>query len=349
MTIIDLSLDEAQISKTYVNILLEHMRNNAMVDTDVFLHQLNVDKDTLVDDEGLMPMSKFVMIVEEAAKYIEDENLGLHFYQNVDFRRLGIFGYVLLNSKTIGEALHFTSRYYCLFQQGMEYKLDINDDFAVLSYNITTKNFPKSRQDAEMTLMGAITLVRFLYGGIWEPAAVHFTHAAPEDLSEHIKLLGSNVHFNKPVNRVFIDKKLLNIPVHNIDVQLKKSLTITMEQLLSINQEQLEQDWFHPFQEKIINSLENGVPKIDDIAEKMFISKRTLQRRLSDKGLSFLSVVENIRYQLSSNYLSGSEILLQDIAIILGYSDVSSFSRAFKRWTNMTPLEFRKKNRIKLK
>ncbi|MEP0357248.1 MAG: AraC family transcriptional regulator [Paraglaciecola sp.] len=341
-----LSLDEAQISKTYVNILLEHMRNRAMADTDIFLSQLNVDKDSLIDDEGLMPMSKFVMILEEAAKYIGDENLGLHYYQHVDFRRLGIFGYVLLNSTTIGEALYFSSRYYCLFQQGMEYNLVVEDDIATLTYNITTKNCPKSRQDAEMTLMGAVTLIRFLYDGLWQPSAVHFSHEAPDDTSEHTKLLGSSVHFNKSFNCLFFEKKLLNAPVHNIDIQLKKSLTITMEQLLSINQEQLEEDWFHPFQEKIINSLENGVPKIDDIADKMYVSKRTLQRKLSNEGLSFLSVIESIRYKLASNYLSASEVLPQDIAIFLGYSDVSSFSRAFKRWTNMTPLEFRKKHRI---
>lgn len=341
-----LPLDESQISKTYVNILLEHMRNKAKVDTDSFLDLLQIDKDMLIDDEGLMPMSQFVMIIEEAAKYIDDANLGLHFYQNIDFRRLGIFGYVLLNSTTIGEAFYFSSRYYCLFQQGMEYKLVVEGDTARLTYNITTKNFPKSRQDAEMTLMAAVTLVRFLYDVTWKPSAVHFEHQAPDDISEHIKLLGSNIHFNKPINSLFFEKKLLDTPVHNIDLQLKKSLSITMEQLLSISKQQLEQDWLHPFQERIIESLENGVPKIDDIAEQMFMSKRTLQRKLSNDGLSFLGAIESIRYKLASNYLSASELVLQDIAIVLGYSNVSSFSRAFKRWTNITPIEFRKKNRI---
>jgi len=341
-----LPLDEAKISKTYVNILLEHMRNKAMADTDSFLKQLQIDKDTLVDDEGLMPMSQFVMIIEEAAKYIDDVNLGLHYYQNIDFRRLGIFGYVLLNSTTIGEAFSFSSRYYCLFQQGMEYKLLIEGNTASLTYNITTKNFPKSRQDAEMTLMGAVTLVRVLYNATWQPTAVHFSHQAPDDISEHIKLLGSNIHFNKPVNRLFFEKKLLDVSVHDVDLQLKKSLSTTMEQLLSVSQQQLEQDWLHTFQEKIIESLGGGVPKINDIAEQMFMSKRTLQRKLTNDGLSFLGVIESIRYKLASNYLSASEMLLQDIAIVLGYSDVSSFSRAFKRWTNMTPLEFRKQKRI---
>jgi len=341
-----LPLDEAKISKTYVNILLEHMRNKAMADTDSFLKQLQIEKDTLVDDEGLMPMSQFVMIIEEAAKYIDDVNLGLHYYQNIDFRRLGIFGYVLLNSTTIGEAFSFSSRYYCLFQQGMEYKLLIEGNTASLTYNITTKNFPKSRQDAEMTLMGAVTLVRVLYNVTWQPTAVHFSHQAPDDISEHIKLLGSNIHFNKPVNRLFFEKKLLDVSVHDVDLQLKKSLSTTMEQLLSVSQQQLEQDWLHTFQEKIIESLGGGVPKINDIADQMFMSKRTLQRKLTNDGLSFLGVIESIRYKLASNYLSASEMLLQDIAIVLGYSDVSSFSRAFKRWTNMTPLEFRKQKRI---
>lgn len=72
MTSTPLPLDGAKVSKTYVNILLEHMRNRAMADTGTFLSQLHIEKDTLVDDEGLMPMSKFFMIVEEAAKYIGD-------------------------------------------------------------------------------------------------------------------------------------------------------------------------------------------------------------------------------------------------------------------------------------
>lgn len=339
-------IEEPKISKIYVNILLEYMRDKAMADTDNFLKQLQIDKNTLVNDEGLVPMSQFVMMMEEAAKYIDDINLGLHYYQNIDFRRLGIFGYVLLNSTTIEEAFFLSSRYYCLFQQGMEHKLLIEGDTASLTYNIISKNFPKSRQDAEMTLMAVVALIRILYSSTWMPTAVYFSHEAPDDITEHIKLLGSNIYFNKPVNQIFFKKTLLDTPVHNIDLQLKKSLSITMEQLLAINQQQLTQNWLHPFQEKIIEALENGVPKIDDIAEQMFMSKRSLQRKFTNDGLSFLGVIESIRYKLASNYLSASEMLLQDIATVLGYSDVSSFSRAFKRWTNMTPLEFRKKNRV---
>ena len=90
-------------------------------------------------------------------------------------------------------------------------------------------------------------------------------------------------------------------------------------------------------------SLKDGTPTLARAAKSIAVSARTLQRRLKKQGLDFKKLVDDTRHQLALEYLRDRENTLTQIAFLLGYSEVSAFNRAFKRWTDSTPMDYRRK------
>jgi AraC-like DNA-binding protein len=93
----------------------------------------------------------------------------------------------------------------------------------------------------------------------------------------------------------------------------------------------------------IAELMKDGSPDIGRVAKRLALSPRTLQRRLKDIGLEFKALVDDTRRRFAVEYLKDSENTLTEIAFLLGYSEVSAFSRAFKRWTGITPVGYRRK------
>lgn len=329
-----------QINAIFSRLLIDYLRDNAGIDPAKFLSEVNIDNALFDSENELIPMSVFMMLMEEASKYINDPNLGLHYYQNIDIKQVGIFGYTISNSPDLKETMSRICRYYCLFQNGMEFKFFSNGHNYQVTYEVTAKSLPQSRQDSEMTLMALIMLVRNLIKPNWRPITVHFKHKAPKNITEHKQLLCNNIVFNQPVNAIIFDDEILELPIINADQQLGGSLITVLEQLLVL-QESPENEWLTLFRNFIMDSLCEGPPSIDIMAKSMNMSRRTLQRKLANKGWSFKDLVENIRQELAKNHLRVSDLLIQDIAFLLGYSEISSFNRAFKRWEGKTPHEYR--------
>ena len=91
----------------------------------------------------------------------------------------------------------------------------------------------------------------------------------------------------------------------------------------------------------IAKSLSNGVPSIDEVAAALFMTKRTLQRRLADEGVLYNEYADEIRRKLAVQYVKNTKMPLTEVAFLLGYSHVSAFSRAFRRWMGQSPNDFR--------
>ena len=91
----------------------------------------------------------------------------------------------------------------------------------------------------------------------------------------------------------------------------------------------------------IAKSLSSGVPSIDDVAASLFMTKRTLQRRLADEGVLYNEYADESRRKLAVQYVKNTKMPLTEAAFLLGYSHISAFSRAFRRWTGESPNEFR--------
>ncbi|WP_019528090.1 AraC-like transcriptional regulator QhpR [Dasania marina] len=334
------NLNQPIISTVYSKILIDFLSGKG-VDVDQFLTQLSLQKYSLTQPDTILPMATFQMMMEEAARFTGDENIGLHYYENIELQDLGVLGYAQMNSKSIRDALNIITRYYKLFQSDNEMLLSENNGNIHLSYRILSKKIIPSRQDSEMTIMAFVATISALLGKPWRPIEVHLQHPQPTDISEHQRLLCNKIFFSSPTNKIVFDSSLLDTAIAGADLKLSSSLEDALEQLLSFKIPAPNDQWLHEVQDAIIESLSNGPPNINEIAEKFHMSGRTLQRRLEKYDLSFKEMLEQIRLQIATNFLEATDLSLLDIAFMLGYSELSSFTRAFRRWTNHPPLEFR--------
>ena len=174
------------------------------------------------------------------------------------------------------------------------------------------------------------------------PLEVHFRHPAPPNIELHVEHFGCPVVFGSDKEGLLFDEKTLAVPNRLADQGLacffEKHLDSELEQF--VDEARLE--W--QVRGQISTRLSNGIPTISEVAESLGMSGRTLQRHLSDEGVSFRNLIDESRRQLAEKLLADEKYSMIDIAFLTGFSEQSAFNRAFKRWAGQTPRSFRLKS-----
>jgi AraC-like DNA-binding protein len=188
--------------------------------------------------------------------------------------------------------------------------------------------------------MVLVRMMRRLCGQDWLPSEASFQHDAPDDHSEHAALICPRLHFMSPATEIRFDAECLHRKVANSDRHL---LPIVERQLADALQEGGDPDiWLREVELLIARRVCDGHPNLPSVADQLGLSVRSLQRRLEERGIAYRDLVAHVRTQLARRYLAKSSTPLIEIAFLLGYSELSAFDRAFRRWTGQTPMEYRR-------
>jgi AraC-like DNA-binding protein len=154
------------------------------------------------------------------------------------------------------------------------------------------------------------------------------------------EFFGEEVEFGAPVDEVLFAPGVRDMPIVSADQYLNKILIDYCEEALTRRPSQRT-----PFRSSVENAivplLPHGKARADEISRRLGVSQRTLARRLSSERMSFSSVLENLKLNLAERYLADNALSISQVAWLLGYQEVSSFTHAFKRWTNKTPRQMR--------
>jgi AraC-like DNA-binding protein len=193
---------------------------------------------------------------------------------------------------------------------------------------------------AEFALGSVIVLGRDAIGREWFPSAVGFVHSAPSNDEAHRALFGDRIRFDDVADRLTFERPLLESPMREAD----RVLASILEGCLVRALEELSPGpgIADAVRQRIATALPDGAPSLEQVARSVGLSSRVLQRRLLDEGTSFARLLEDVRRALAQRYLSRPQLTMPAIALLLGYSDATALQRAFKRWTGMTPLDFRR-------
>lgn len=277
-------------------------------------------------------------MLKQLAQYLADPLVSLKIASMIKTENLGILGYLLHACATLGEALLLLKRYGKLINNEMDsMRIESDGDTMHLTWN------SYNSEDNYVAELGIAIMMQFTYQLIMPSEQnqnqlkinqISFYHKNPQDKKPYQNFFGCPVLFEQPYIR-------FSFPTHNLAVALERPDKI----LLNILQNQAEQviqalpnssEFIQDAQRHLINLCQSGEPKIFHLAERMNLSTRTLQRRFSDYQISFQHLLDEVRKQLCADYLK-QHIQLSDIAQLLGYSDQSAFTRAYKRWTGNTP------------
>jgi AraC-like DNA-binding protein len=293
------------------------------------------------DPDGRIPYAQVVALYEEAARLTGDDAFGLHMSERTSLRVFDLLGYVLMNSPTLGEGLERAARYQSIWNDGAVCEMDASEGRARVTYRYLSLDGATCRQDCEMTLGLVVTFGRAATGVDWSPLEVSFRHAAPAETDEHRRIFRCPVRFSRPANEVVFDASLLKLPLLGADPALSAVLERQARELLSRLPRRT--GCAEGVRREIVGALgRGGDAGLEAVARRLGLSARTLQRKLREEGTSHQSLLDEIRRELSERYLREREMSVGEVAYLLGFSESSAFHRAFRRWTGLTPTEFRR-------
>ena len=305
------------------------------------LREFGLEHSNLTDPEGFIPTAKLAQLLEEAARATGDDFFGLHFGEGFNPKNIGPVVYVVLNSPTIGAGVENVERYLRIHNEAARWFTNIEGERAYVGYELAELGIAKPRQYQEAGMVIALNTLRLMAGSHWAPEEVHFTHASPNQSAEHTRIFGAPVRFGCATNVFVIERAFLERQVPAADPRLYKILQRYLNGILS--ELPREDSFLGSIRKAIAETMRDGDPGLGRVAKQLAASQRTLQRRLKEYGLEFKKLADDTRRRFASNYLKDRKHTLTEVAFLLGYSDVSAFNRAFKRWTGTTPLQYRRK------
>ncbi|MEO1019238.1 MAG: AraC family transcriptional regulator [Pseudomonadota bacterium] len=313
------------------------------------LMRMGVPIDRVSKEVGLLPdqtegrnarivFHKHALLLEVAARELRDPGFGMHLGLSLELKDLDLLGYICLNSATLGDCLDNLVRYCRVFSDGFDLSITRDGDFVTIVTSVLDEKAVGLPQSTELRLSLFKPMLSTLIGEDVELHSVEMPHARIGPASEYERVFGVPVRFHAAQPAVIINRHLLDAPIQNADHGLLEILTHHAEDVL----ERLPGigSLRHDVQNSIASRLQSGQTSIDDVARELGMSSRTLARRLKENGISYRELLNQLRRQLALRYLNDGRHTQAQIAYLLGFTDVSAFSHAFKRWTGSSPSRY---------
>ncbi len=300
--------------------------------------QLGLTREIFRRPDVEYPIEQYTRLLETASRQSEPA-IGLAVGSSSDPGDLGALGHATAAAPTLGQALRLLSRYLYVLAHGNAVRLDVGQRRAVVNYYLKDEFTAIHTQDIELATSFIARMIRTLSGKGINPLLVELERAQPEYARELQSFFACEVRYGCSSNRLHYRKEMLEVPCLSSDPSLLEALEFFLADRMKVRD--VDEDLVARVNHLISAALESGAPDIGHIASLLGLSRRTLQRRLAADKLVFSDMVEDVRRTIAMDYVSGDEYSLTDIAHMLGYSELSAFSRAFRRWTDQSPQEFR--------
>lgn len=326
---------ESSVSAGYARGLLE-LAVEKGADGAALLRRGKIDPATLDDPDNRVPFARYVVLMRAAKAMTNDPALALH-YGEINIARVSIIGLIGQASETMFEAFMQLNRYVKLVvdvDTGDADRFQARSERGGLWMVDTRQNasdFPELTESAFAQLvcgpraLGVKQLV----------TAVDFTHAQPPYLAEYERIFRARLTFSTSWNAMRIDPALMMHPVAVLPRYVFGVLGARADALL----EELEKSKTTRgrVEHLLMPILHKGEAGIDAIAGKMAMSRQTLYRNLKAEGTTFERLLDDLRRRLALDYLQSRKVSVNQTAYLVGFSDPAAFSRAFKRWTGLSP------------
>jgi AraC-like DNA-binding protein len=254
---------------------------------------------------------------------------------------LGLIGYLVHHSPDVGTALRSLVHFFHLHGRGTTVALVELEGIAFLSYRVLHPRDNARDQIEDGAVAIAFNSMRSLCGRHWKPVEVRFAHRKPGNTEPFRRYFRAPLRFDANESGVLFTSEWLNQSVLGADPELHRLFRKQVAALAATRGEDLPGQ----LRRALATALLTGHGSEEHIATLFSMNSRTLRRRLRADGTSFHEVSETARYDMARQMLESSELEVAKIALALGYADHSSFSRAFKRWSGITPSMWRSTRR----
>jgi AraC-like DNA-binding protein len=288
-----------------------------------------------------IPFGQFEALTRYAAEMTGDACLGLHVAEHFSTGALGILGFVLMNCRTLVEAMDKYCRYQRVTGEGIITGMERAPGSLTIRFDFFEGCPAPNRQLMEGMAASALGMLKALSGEPIRPTRVDLASAAPgPDLAgEYDRIFGCPIFFDRAFDALTFSEALLGTRVLQPSRELLALFeTHTVEHLRKMDEKLI---YAKRVGEECARMLHGDVPNIEAVARKLAMSPRNLQLKLREEGTSYRETLDRVRMDLALGQLKNRQVTVAEVAYLLGFSEPSVFHRSFKRWTGTTPRDFR--------
>lgn len=287
-------------------------------------------------------VSAFRELLEETAERLGDPLLGLHLAQAMPRGAYGVLEFAARSAPTGRAALEQLAQFGALINPAARFWLEPSGRKLLLHHRLPDDPKGVGEQGNLFTVARLLNTGREMMGEALTPERAWFAHEHQGEVPEELRsfLRTSRIDFGCTSNGLAFSTADLERPLKDADPALNEVLREHATALMG----QLEPEGLHEQTRRAIRTrLAKGEVTLAMVARSLHMSERTLQRRLAEEGISFATLVDDLRRELARDFLANPELSLKEVAVKLGYQDAAAFGRAFKRWTGQTPASWRER------
>ena len=309
------------------------------LDTETLLRGVGLTRESLEDPDGRLDAAQVGALWAAAYRASGDPVLSLHAAEACPLGAYKVIDYMAYNAPSVGEAFRCASRYFPLINTAVSLPIDEGGDPVTMDVVSTGGAAAVSRPYAEYCFAAFLLHVRAATGVPFALQRVSFAHPAPDDVREHERVYGCPVRFAAPHTRMEIGRADWDAPSLRGNPGVLQVLAEHAELLL----QRLPRgpDLVERTRRAIGERLRGADYSVEAVARDLGTSARSLQRHLQELGYSYQSLADEVRAETAKLYLAQKDIAIAEVSYLLGFSDPSTFNRAFKRWTGQTPAKVR--------
>ena len=305
---------------------------------EVLYQKVGMTREQLDEPGSMVDVSVSETLLAYGAKQLNAPDLGFRIGKWGDSGRWGVLGHIVDCAQSIEQALMLQRRYQCLVGNLSKSEFSIEDNRAYLKW---VPHHSCSVYMQEEVVTSWVAFAKKAIGLKLNPIAIHFSHSLTSDISSYEEFFECPVHFDSEFTGIIFPVEILSLPLVSYNPDLLNVLISYADIIVRKKQKSAANEIITQY---IMSTLDEKVPTLNDAAEFLGVSSRSLQRKFKDQGTNFKTIVDDVRKEYAFSYLLQTNYKMSYIAQVLGFSEQSVFQRAFKRWTGMTPGEYRESN-----
>ena len=333
-----LNLDAKIEPVVYTRLFLEVMAEEGVQASEV-LADTGLSAVDLADPKNSISIAQQIRIYANIAKCSKNPTIGLVQGQRVLPQHHGVWGYAMQTSANLGQALRIFNQYFQVAGPIARQIIQVDGTSARWISQDVVPNEPARRVGLEEMLSGNFNLFRHLTDNRFSLQELRVDYPCPCDKSVYQDLFQCPVLFEQNSIEMRFDASLLNLKLKYADAETERVCEERCQELLK------RLGSAGSIVEKVRRIIyESACDRrdVEAVASQLCISPRTLRRHLTQENTSFRAVLNDVRQELAVDYLVSTQLSVDEIAFLLGYSETSSFRHAFKQWTGESPTGYRK-------
>jgi AraC-like DNA-binding protein len=310
------------------------------IDPAEILESAEIDPATVEEPDWRIANTAFDRLMRRCVEVTEDETFGLCAAAELQPQVLQGLGLGWLASDSVYDGLRRLVRFCKVLTSIADIHIEETDDLVKLYFlgamTLTNENFEYATRDYGVGLV--VRMCQLNLGDFISPVQIEMARPTPKDPSRWEYMLATHVSFEHDKTCITWSRSDIQKHLATGDPTLAR---VVDEHAANYIDSYLDSSVSREVAQKIIHRLPDGPPSQTQIADDMCMSNRTLQRKLKDEGISFSDLLQDSRMQLAKKYLRLHHRSVVEVCYLLGFSEPSAFSKAFKRWTGQTPAEYR--------